>query len=231
MMHPRLRRGIRAVLERFIDVYAVKSYSQEGEDMILCRIFTGQERGFYVDVGAHHPQRFSNTYFFYKRGWSGISIEPNPRSVRRFQSIRSRDINIQLGVGERSTSLRYHVFDESALNTFDEELVKQRLASTRANLLNTMEVRVEPLAKILEQYLPAGQTIDFLTIDVEGLDFAVLRSNDWVRFRPRFVLVEVLGRSLEQVRGSDIFLYMKEQGYELFAKTFNTVFFKLVPAR
>ena len=43
------------------------SYSQEGEDMVLQRIFAQKEYGFYIDVGAHHPKRFSNTYLFYKR--------------------------------------------------------------------------------------------------------------------------------------------------------------------
>lgn len=48
---------------------ATRPYSQEGEDMILSYIFTQKDTtGFYVDVGAHHPKRFSNTYFFYEKG-------------------------------------------------------------------------------------------------------------------------------------------------------------------
>ena len=50
----------------YLDGYSLKSYSQEGEDMILRRLFEKQIQGFYVDVGAHHPKRFSNTYYFYK---------------------------------------------------------------------------------------------------------------------------------------------------------------------
>ncbi len=42
-------------------------YSQEGEDILLRRIFGDQTTGFYVDVGAHHPKRFSNTCYFYDR--------------------------------------------------------------------------------------------------------------------------------------------------------------------
>ena len=67
----------------FFDLYAIKCYSQEGEDMILRRIFE-EKNGFYVDVGAHHPRRFSNTYYFYKQGWTGISIEPNPQAAKAF---------------------------------------------------------------------------------------------------------------------------------------------------
>ena len=48
---------------KLFDGYAIKCYSQEGEDMILRRIFEGHKNGFYIDVGAHHPRRFSNTFF------------------------------------------------------------------------------------------------------------------------------------------------------------------------
>ena len=78
--------------------YAVKSYSQEGEDMVLYRIFEKQKSGFYVDIGAYHPKRFSNTYFFYKRGWRGINIEPNPEAIKLFKKYRVGDINLEMGV-------------------------------------------------------------------------------------------------------------------------------------
>lgn len=46
------------------DQWHQRSWSQEGEDLILRRIFENKNTGFYVDVGAHHPKRFSNTIFF-----------------------------------------------------------------------------------------------------------------------------------------------------------------------
>lgn len=74
--------------------FSTRSYSQEGEDMILRRIFGSQTSGFYIDVGAHHPKRFSNTYFFYKKGWAGINIDAMPGSMKAFQKVRYRDIEI-----------------------------------------------------------------------------------------------------------------------------------------
>lgn len=220
-----LRRRLRGLLGRYLDGYAQKSYSQEGEDMILRRIFEAQGLGFYVDVGAHHPRRFSNTYFFYKRGWRGINIEPNPDAAREFRALRSRDINIELGVSDRSGSLRYYLFDEPALNTFDEKIVESRLLGTPFKLLGTVDVAVETLASILARHLPAGQQIDFLSVDVEGLDLAVLQSNDWTRFRPYCVLVEALGVPLQNIGESEVFCFMADLRYELIAKTFNTLFF------
>ena len=83
----------------YITRFATKSYSQEGEDLLLRRIFEHQKIGFYVDVGAHHPFRFSNTYLLYKRGWRGINIDAMPGSMRLFRKFRPRDTNIECGVG------------------------------------------------------------------------------------------------------------------------------------
>ena len=194
--------------------------------MILRRIFEGRDPGFYVDVGAHHPRRFSNTNYFYRRGWRGINIEPNPDAVRIFESTRPRDINLQLGVSDRAGSLTYYRFDEPALNTFDGKLAASRQANTSYKLLGTVEVPVERLGAVLSAHLPAGQHIDFLSVDVEGLDFAVLQSNDWEQFAPQCVLVEALGTSLNDVKDSGVFQYLCGKGYELVAKTFNTLVFR-----
>lgn len=217
--------AVRAASKLF-DVYARKSYSQEGEDLVLGRMFPGITRGFYVDVGAHHPRRFSNTYAFYKKGWSGINIEPNPDVVSLFKLERARDRNLQLGVSDAADILRYYVFDEPALNTFDRSLMQWRIANTPYKVVKTIEIAVEPLADILRRELPPRQSIDFMSIDVEGKDFAVLQSNDWAAFRPKCILVEAMATSVEADLGSELCSFMKERNYILFCKTFNTLFFR-----
>jgi FkbM family methyltransferase len=194
--------------------------------MILRRIFETKRVGFYVDVGAHHPRRYSNTNFFYQRGWCGINIEPNPDAIRMFRASRSRDINLQLGVSNAAGLCRYHVFDEPALNTFDDEIAKSRVANSPYRLQKIIDIRIERLCEILAEYLPPSREIDFMSIDVEGFDFKVLQSNDWERFRPECVLVEALGISLDRINNSEVFLFMQGRGYELFAKTFNTLVFR-----
>jgi FkbM family methyltransferase len=225
LLPSRLLEDISSIRKEVFDGYCLKSYSQEGEDMILNRIFEDKARGFYVDVGAHHPRRFSNTYFFYKRGWRGINIEPNPDASSLFRSARARDINIQLGVSDSTGQITYYQFDEPALNTFDSDIVNSRLARSHYKLKSTCGVQVERLDQILTNYLPADTQIDFLSIDVEGFDFAVLKSNDWERYRPKCVLVESLNTSWEDVMRGEIFGFMHNQQYVLFAKTYNTLFF------
>jgi FkbM family methyltransferase len=206
--------------------HSTASYAQEGEDLVLARLLDAGTQGFYVDVGAHHPTRFSNTCFYYERGWRGINIEPAPDAVAQFDKVRPRDINLGLGVAEAAGELTYYVFDEAALNTFDQKLKEERETSTSYRVVRTTKIRVDRLDRILQQHLPAGQAIDFMSIDVEGLDLQVLRSNDWKAHRPKFVLAEALDFNLEQAANHPLWIYMHSVQYELVAKTLNTLFYR-----
>jgi FkbM family methyltransferase len=204
--------------------YLRESYSQEGEDLILERFFENQNSGFYVDVGAHHPRRFSNTFLFYKRGWHGINIEPNPDALKLFQRHRKKDINLGFGVGDIEGQLAYFMFNEPALNSFDRVLSEQR-QDHRYRIIDTKSISVKRLAHILQEYMPAQTPIDFMSIDVEGYDLQVLQSNDWSRFRPACVLVESYGFDLGKPVGEPIHSFLEKQNYGLFAKTFNTLLY------
>ena len=95
--------------------------------MIMRRLFENQQTGFYIDVGAHHPKRFSNTYFFYKMGWQGINIDAMPGSMEIFRRQRPRDINIEKPISNcGQVGLTYYAFNEPALNGFSKELSDER---------------------------------------------------------------------------------------------------------
>jgi FkbM family methyltransferase len=208
------------------DSFVRRSWSQEGEDILLSRLFEGKEQGFYVDVGAHHPRRFSNTQYFYRRGWRGINIEPNPEAAKAFRIERPGDINLQTAISDVPGKLTYYVFDEPALNTFDAVLAQSRLKETSYRLLRETEIPVVRLDALLDLHLPAGTSIDFMSIDVEGLDLQVLHSNNWVKYRPQCVLVEALGSAnLMEVMSGELHQLMEAHQYALFAKTYNTLFY------
>lgn len=204
-------------------------YSQEGEDIILRKIFEGKTNGFYIDIGAHHPIRFSNTYYLYQEGWSGINIDPIPGIMERFNKIRPRDINLEIGISEKEQILTYNIFNEQALNTFNIEEAKLKDGSNSGLFYITekKEVRTYPLSDILNQYIKENQQIDFLSIDVEGLDLEVLMSNDWTKYRPHYILVEELRTDIENIiKDSKIFAFLKEHNYSLLYRTYNTSFYK-----
>lgn len=215
-------RPIKNIKGNLLGGYSYKSYSQEGEDMILRRIFEKKTQGFYVDVGAHHPKRFSNTYFFYKKGWRGINIDAMPGSMKLFKVLRKKDINIELPIAREKRELTYYVFDEPAINTFCESTFNKLSLNSEYTFLYTKKINAYPLSDVLDEFMPEGMRIDFLSIDVEGMDYEVLKSNDWVKYRPRVLLIEMLGgKSLNDYHDS-IDFFLKGMKYIPFAKTVNT---------
>jgi len=221
-----LKEKLVKIKNEYFDGYAFKSYSQEGEDMILRRLFEKQANGFYVDVGAHHPMRFSNTYFFYKKGWNGINIDAMPNSMKLFEKFRPRDINIEKPVSDKKQVLTYYAFNEPALNGFSKELTEERTnVDNNYHVIFEKDIETLTLKEILDDNLPKNQEIDFLSIDVEGLDFMVLKSNDFTKYKPKVILVEILGSSLKDIEDNEITKYLKQYDYSIYAKAVNTVIF------
>jgi len=212
--------------DKYINQYFIKSYSQEGEDLILHRILGEKKGGFYIDVGAHHPKRFSNTFLFYKRGWWGINIEARPGSKKLFDKIRPRDINVEVPISSEDKILKYYMFNEPALNGFSEEIAKSRNGLRDYKIIKEIDLHTKTLKEVLDSNLIANQHIDFMTVDVEGLDYDVLLSNDWTKYQPSIILVEDSGFDLHSMEKSKVYNYLIGKGYTLVAKTFNTLFFK-----
>lgn len=212
--------------KRFLDGYSRKSYSQEGEDLLLYRIFEKKRNGFYVDVGAHHPKRFSNTFLFYKRGWNGINIDAMPGSMKLFNQLRPRDINIECAVTTREESLTYFIFKDPALNGISSTFSKDRLLRAESENAHKVILQGKPLNQILQTFLPEEQNIDFLSVDAEGHDFIVLQSIDLNQYKPSYILVEILYTDFSDIDKDPVYIHLLNNGYSLFAKLVKTCVFK-----
>ena len=207
--------------------FARPSYAQEGEDILALSLLADSEfPGFYVDVGAHHPARFSNTLLFYLRGWRGINIDALPGSMSLFKKWRPRDINLEIGIAEDEQDLVYHMFNEPALNTFSEELASARHGLREYKSIGKVPVHTQPLRTVFAEHVPPGVAIDFLSVDAEGMDLAVLKSNDWKHWRPSLVLAEEAQLwPLDELAAADIVRFMRSVGYMPCAKTRLSVCF------
>jgi FkbM family methyltransferase len=210
-------------------MFSHKYFAQDGEDVILNAYYKYKKRnhkGFYIDVGAHHPFRFSNTALFYKKGWRGINIEPTPHLFDAFLKYRKNDINLNIAISDTNDTLTFFEFNESALNSFDEKLSLERESNPSYKIINRRQIQVYKLADILEKYLPANQEIDFLTIDVEGYDMNILHSNNWVKYKPKFILIEA-DLDFNHLNENEIYRFLTGENYQLTAKAKRTLLFKL----
>ena len=164
------------------------SYAQNFEDVMLWRALKNVERGFYIDVGAAWPDEHSVTRAFYERGWRGINIEPNPVFHQQLQARRPRDINLKLAIGEREDTVAMSFFGDTGLSTLDDTIAEQHREAGWS--LDRQPVQVTTLAEVWRRHVPAGQAVHFLKVDIEGLEEAALRGNDWQANRPWVVVVE-----------------------------------------
>ena len=221
-----LLRQLRSWKGKYFDSFSYESFAQEGEDMILRRIFDQQDCGFYVDVGAHHPKRFSNTYFFYKAGWNGINIDAMPGSMALFNKERPRDINLEKPISSKKQKLTYYAFNEPALNGFSREVSEVRDGFNSYRVEFTKDLETTTLEEVLSENLIDQQVIDFLSVDVEGLDFDVIRSINLDIYKPRVIVIEILDATLPEIFDSEIFNFLVSYGYSCYAKSINSVIFK-----
>lgn len=212
----------------YTDWVSYKSYSGEGEDMILRKIFYKKKKGFYVDIGAYHPKKSSNTYFFYKNGWNGINIDAMPGSMKLFNQLRKRDINLDMPLGKDGETVSYYEFADKALNGFESQKLKEKDSSKSQNkIIKIHQLKANSLNTILEKHLPKNQKIDFLSIDVEGQEFRILESFDFEKYKPNWILIEIWNYSMESLSNGKVDSLLKNKGYTPAAKTLNTVFYQL----
>lgn len=219
-------RPLRGLLEG-IRGYGNECYSQCGEDLVLRWLFHNVEHGFYVDVGAYHPKKFSNTYYFYKRGWSGINLDPTPGVIELFRKARPRDINLPYAVAGSTGHLKLYLNEsEGAVNTMAADFAAWQQERWGRRYSAVMVVRTQTLAEIIRAHKPDDRSIQFLSVDVEGLDLEVLESNDWAKYIPQVILCEDLAlRGIEGRSGSEIWDFLHARGYLLVAKCVHTLVF------
>lgn len=197
-------------------------YSQAGEDAILYAIFKyviRKEKGFYVDVGAYHPKKASNTLLLYREGWQGINIEPNPELIREFFKHRKRDINLQIGISASASQSKYYMLKSiPSMNTFSYENLER--LGLKNEISGILQLETIPLGEVFTRHIP-GQEIDLLNIDTEGYEMEVLSSNDWDRFNPKVISVEQNElQTLEDVLHSEVNSFLEKKGYVAVAKNF-----------
>lgn len=209
-----------------------KSFSLGGEDLIIDRLVSYKKSGFYVDVGANHPDRLSNTKRFFLKSWSGINIDANPQAIDLFKKDRPSDININTGVGgdskEDGRSMDFFVMFPPTVSTFDEKMKNNNL-SKGCEHIETIKVPVTSLSSVLSKYLPKGQLIDFMSIDIEGFDFSALKSNNWDLFRPNIICIESPTSFFDGDFKKETFLmstYLNNVDYELVYHNGMDAFYK-----
>lgn len=241
---PTLKRVLRPVLRPMIEPIRAalrwrptpgpeRSYAQAGEDLLLDYLLTRKlriDRPRYLDIGAHHPTWLSNTYRFYRRGCRGVCVEPDPELFARLRRGRPGDVCLNACIAtspNAASEADFHLMAPATLNTMCREEVDKYVEHHGYRLRGTIRVPQRLINEVIEANFPAGP--DLLSLDVEGVDLAILRTLDFTspRHRPRAICVETLdvGADRVETKPRAISAFLLARGYRVYADTWiNTIF-------
>ncbi|HZX36132.1 MAG TPA: FkbM family methyltransferase [Thermodesulfobacteriota bacterium] len=202
------------------------SYSQCGEDIIIAFILNTMriKKPSYLDIGAHDPFHFNNTFLFYQKGCTGVNIEPNPFLFKRLLSKRGRDINLNAGIAAKEGSLDFYVIttDASTLSTFSKETAERYCSFGNQKIKEILKINVLNVNDVVKKHF--SQKPNLVSLDVEGLEMEILRSFDFGSFRPEVFCIETITYA-EEKKVAEITEYMQSVGYMVHADTWiNTIF-------
>ena len=169
--------------------YTKTSYSISGVDLIIDRMFSKVKKGIYIDLGCNHPIKHNNTYLLHKRGWKGINIDSDNKSIQEFNKLRKNDHNVNELVSSKKKKIKYYFYHErSALNTVDPYLAKKR----KAKPTKIIKRRTNTLNSIIENSPYKKSKINLLSVDIENHEYEALKNFNFNKYKIDCIIIELL---------------------------------------
>jgi len=194
-----------------------KSYAMDCEDVESIKYLNKKNNGFYVDVGANHPIKFSNTHLLYKNNWQGINLDINEFSIDLFNFMRPMDTNLHQAVSNINGEIEiYFQKPFSFLNTTDYDHAKIHFN----NDFRKKKIKCNTLNFILSHSKYKEREIDFLNIDVEGAELNILKGLNFVIYRPKVICIEILGfdkydtKKEIEIKKNEVYIFLLKNGYK-----------------
>ena len=205
-----------------------KSYSQCGEDMIINHIIYKNDisKFTYIDIGAHHPYYLNNTAFFYEKGARGINIESDIDLFMSFKRPRKNDTNLNIGIGKTKGDADFYRMTSKTLNTFSKNEAQKYQNENNIKISGISKVKINTIENIISMYAN-NKFPDFLSLDIEELDFEILKTINYEKSKPKIICVETISFSEkgEGIKDTEIINFLNTKGYFLYADTFiNSIF-------
>ncbi|SDH92173.1 methyltransferase, FkbM family [Pseudobutyrivibrio sp. 49] len=169
-------------------------WGQHADDLIVEAIFSRINilKPSYIDLGCNHPSKCSNTIALYINGCRGINIDASPQVIDIVNIFKTEDININRGVAAKTGVLKFYMANDCCgRNSFVKEEMRDM------EVKKTIDVPVVTLKSIIDEYCPDGFP-DFLDCDIEGLDYEVLESYDFLKDGPKVICVEVREKDINK---------------------------------
>ena len=170
-----------------------KSFSQKGEDILIHAFFGRRKYGFYLDIGSFHPIWISNTCLLHNMGWQGVAVDLDDYKLNIFKLVRGKRVKtIKSAIVPYKNKDNfinvYKFFSKrgwSDVDTIDLDTAEFLKENGRGDYI-VDKIHSTDINSLLDS-LPK---VDFLNIDIEGLDTQVVDAIDLDKFKIDAILFE-----------------------------------------
>lgn len=198
-------------------------FSQFGEESVIYRQFPKGYVGTYLDIGAFDPFRFSNTARLWLLGWNGINVDANRVSIEKFKRHRPGDVNI-LGAVVPSASWREGAVVNFAGSSQKVDPVGRIIASEeKSSSISTREIPAITLDRIVGE---TSGKIDFMNIDIEGMDEAIICEDSFGRILPTVLAIEQYGEDVSEILARPATRRLLDLRYKMIGRVHLTSIFR-----
>ena len=202
----------------YYEKYSKKSYSLSNVDLVIERIFRNKRKGIYIDVGCNHPIKHNNTYLLYKKGWCGINIDLDNKSINEFNKLRKRDINIKTlitSIDDEEKDL-YFYHERSAINTISRDLAESRVNQHK----EVKKIKGKSLNSVIANSKYKNSKIDLLSIDIENYEYEALKNFNFSAYNIDLIVTETTDTNIKSLETYNLSLdnIMKTDLYKLLIK-------------
>jgi len=218
---------IKEIVYKIIPLPYQVSFSQSGEDAIIDFLFNGLSinKPTYLELGVYTATT-SNTYKYYLKGARGVLVEADENLISNIIKKRPFDTVINCGIASKNVeSADFYIFSQKGIGTFSKEEALKRQKSGQYTLEKIAKVSLLTINKLIETNFATYP--DFLSIDIEGLDFEVLQTLDYTKYPIPVICAETCTYSENHIKPKDkrIEEFLLTKGYFIYADTYiNTIF-------
>tara|TARA_B100000787_G_C16138141_1_gene270656 strand:- start:210 stop:902 length:693 start_codon:yes stop_codon:yes gene_type:complete len=208
-----------------------KSFSHQGQDMILNELFREISIGSYLEIGAYQPTYINNTYAMYLNGWRGVCIDGNNSFAEDWKSLRPEDIFVNCFVSDIKKDIELYSFSglvgetpKETMNSIHKETAENYAKKFKPEEVKKEKITTVPINDLLEEYWK-NRELHLLCIDVEGSESDILKGIDFNIYMPGVIMVEIKNFNFSCSLDDSLVQFLYGLGYKLVAKTMLDAFF------
>ena len=206
----------------YYNKYSKRSFSISNVDLVINRIFYNTKKGVYIDIGCNHPIKYNNTYLLYMKGWNGINIDLDDKSINEFNKLRPNDYNISTIVSDKSNEEKeiYFYHERSAINTVNKDLIDSRNEKPKKSIFK----KTKTLNEIIQNSPFGNKKINLITIDIENHEYEALKDFDFKKYNVDVIVtelhdlskkLEIYTQSLSYITSSKLYKLLINNNYQL----------------